>query len=168
MSALDDLYLRAPVPLQQAAVALWGVWWYRRRFGRAFHALVAELESHDRWTAAQFADLQRARLGEVLAAARRAPYWRSVFRGAGLGAADDPRAALASLPLLSKETLRTRARDLLTQDPPPKGTLVFRSSGTSGTPTEIYFSRAFHALELAVPEGADLPVGRRRRTGTGA
>ncbi len=152
MSALDDLYLRAPVPLQQAAVALWGAWWYRRRFGPAFHALVAELESHDRWSAAQFAELQRVRLGEVLAAARRAPYWRSVFESAGVGAADAPLAALAALPLLPKETLRTRARDLLTQDPPPRGTLVFRSSGTSGTPTEIYFSRAFHALELAVPE----------------
>jgi phenylacetate-CoA ligase len=140
------------VPLQQLGVAAWGVWWYRRRFGRTFHALVRELESHDRWTVEQFGVLRRERLASVLAAAARAPYWRETFAKAGLDLRGDAEASLGALPLLSKETLRVRARDLLTQDPPPRGTLVFRSSGTSGTPTEIYFTRAFHALELAVPE----------------
>ncbi len=156
MSLLDAFYLRAPVPLQQAAVAAWGVWWYRRRFGPMFRALVRELESHDRWTSAQFEALQREKLRAALAAATRSAYWKETFAKAGVDVSGDPISALTALPLLSKETLRVRARDLLTQNPPPRGTLVFRSSGTSGTPTEVYFTRAFHALELAVPEARTL------------
>src|SRR4030095_8924899 len=37
-----------------------------------------------------------------------------------------------------------------------KGTISFKSSGTTGTPTEIWYTREFHALELAVPEARNL------------
>ena len=45
---------------------------------------------------------------------------------------------------LYEQTLRERGRALLTR-PLHRGDEVFRSSGTTGTPTEIFFSRAFHA-----------------------
>jgi phenylacetate-CoA ligase len=60
------------------------------------------------------------------------------------------------MPLLNKETLRTKARELLTQTPLPKGTIAFKSSGTTGTPTEIFYTPEFHALELAVIEARNL------------
>jgi len=60
------------------------------------------------------------------------------------------------LPFLSKETVRTRGKDLLTEKLLPKGTITFKSSGTTGTPTEIYYTPEFHALELAVPEARNL------------
>ena len=68
----------------------------------------------------------------------------------------EPFDALRRIPPLSKETLRTKARELLTYNPPPKRTINFRSSGTTGTPTEIYYTPEFHALELAVPEARNL------------
>ena len=68
----------------------------------------------------------------------------------------DPFAALRSMPILNKETLRTKARELLTQNPLPKGTIAFKSSGTTGTPTEIFYTPEFHALELAVIEARNL------------
>jgi phenylacetate-CoA ligase len=60
------------------------------------------------------------------------------------------------LPFLTKETLRARARDLLTENPLPRNTIVFKTSGTTGTPTEIYYTQKFHSLELAVPEARNL------------
>jgi phenylacetate-CoA ligase len=67
-----------------------------------------------------------------------------------------PFEALSKLPFLSKETLRMRAKDLLPQNPLPKGTIMFKSSGTTGTPTEIYYTRWFHALELAMAAARSL------------
>ena len=63
---------------------------------------------------------------------------------------------LPHLPILTKETLRLHARELLTQKDLPKGTIVFKSSGTTGTPTEIFYTPEFHALELAVLEARNL------------
>ena len=83
--------------------------------------------------------------------AENAPYYREVFAAAGVRAGGAPFAALRKLPLLSKETLRIRPRDLLTQNHFPRDAMVFKSSGTTGTPTEIYYPPEFHALELAIP-----------------
>ena len=65
---------------------------------------------------------------------------------------------LHKLPFLSKETLRTKARALLTQDPPPPRTVIFNSSGTTGTPTSIYCTPRFHSLEVAIPAARELPL----------
>lgn len=137
-------------------VATYGYWWYRRRFSRYFHRFVDEIRSADRWSAEQFRAYQEKQLGQVFRAACYSPYYRQVFSEAGIGPCLKPFDALRRMPLLSKETLRQRARDLLTLTKLPKGTIVFKSSGTTGTPTEIYYTRMFHALELAVPEVRNL------------
>jgi len=72
-----------------------------------------------------------------------------VFDEAGITPSIPPLEALRRLPLLSKETLRTSGRDLLTQKPVPQGTLIYRSSGTTGTPMEIFYSRYFHQMATA-------------------
>jgi phenylacetate-CoA ligase len=150
------LYSASPIWLQQSAVAVWGWRWYRRRYNSHFHRLRSEFEARDRWSAAQFRTYQEAQLGRLLAVARNAPYYRETFDAAGLVAADGPFESLRKLPLLSKETLRTRPRDLLTQNPAPRDAMVFKSSGTTGTPTEIYYPPDFHALELALPAARNL------------
>jgi phenylacetate-CoA ligase len=95
-------------------------------------------------------------LGKLLAAAWNSPYYRRIFLESGISIGMPPLEVLARVPLLSKETLRTHAKELLTKNPPPRGTIVQKSSGTTGTPTEIYYTQEFHALELAVPESRNL------------
>ena len=147
----ERIYFASPVWAQQAMVAAYGWWWYRRRFGPHFHRLVAEFKARDGWTSEQIRAYQEKQLGCVLAAAWHSPYYHQIFAEAGVTPHQPPLEVLQKLPFLSKETLRTRAKDLLTQSPLPKGTIVFKSSGTTGTPTEIYYTPEFHALELAVP-----------------
>jgi len=157
MAGLSErLYFAGPIWTQQAFVAVYGWWWYRRRFGPHFKRLVAELKAREYWTVEQFRDYQELLLGRLLAAATNSPYYRQLFRETGVSPALPPLEALQRLPLLSKETLRTRPRDLLTASTPAPGALVFKSSGTTGTPTEIYYTKQFHALELAIPEARNL------------
>jgi phenylacetate-CoA ligase len=157
MPALAErLYLKSPIWLQQALVMAYGWWWYQRRFGAHFHRLVSEFKAREYWTLEQFQNYQEVQLGRVLAAAWNSPYYRLIFLESGISIGMPPLEVLARLPLLSKETLRTHAKKLLTKTPPPRGTIVYKSSGTTGTPTEIYYSREFHALELAVPESRNL------------
>jgi phenylacetate-CoA ligase len=163
----EQIYSSSPVWLQQAAVSLYGLWWYRRRMNPHFYHLVDEYKSRENWSSEQFLSYQERRLLQVLQTANRSPYYRAVFDGAKIDWDLPPFEILAQLPFLSKETLRTRARELLTQNPVPRSTTVFKSSGTTGTPTEIYYSPEFHALEIAVPAArnlawANVPVGSRR------
>jgi phenylacetate-CoA ligase len=147
--------MRSPLWAQQLAVAAYGWRWYRRRFSKHFHELVREFKSREYWTAQQFQDYQEAQLDRIFKAAWNSPYYQRVFQEARITPETPPPEALKSLPTLSKEMVRTRAKDLLTRTV-PGGTLIQRSSGTTGTPTDIYYTQRFHALELAVPEARNL------------
>jgi len=152
----ERLYAHSPIWAQQVMVAAYGLWWYRRRFGPDFHRLVAEFKARERWTAEQFRAYQEQQLQHVLHAAWRAPYYRQVFKEVGIAQNMPPFEVLKRLPFLSKEILRTRAKDLLLQNSPPKGTIVVKSSGTTGTPAEIYYTREFHTLQLAAAVSRNL------------
>ena len=152
----EQIYFKSPIWVQQIGVAAYGWRWYRRRFSAHFHRLVGEFKARERWTAEQFREYQEMRLGQVLAAAWNSPYYRETFLEAGINKDTPPAEALPRLPFLSKEALRTRGRDLLTQNPLPKGTLVQKTGGTTGSPSEIFYTPEFHANELAVPEARNL------------
>jgi phenylacetate-CoA ligase len=154
--SFDGIYSTSPVWLQQVMIAAYGWWWYRRRLSNVFHRLVVEFEAREHWTLHQFESYQKERLGELFATARLSPYYGPLLAQAGVGPGIDAFEGLQRMPFLSKETLRTRARELLTQDPVPKRTIIFKSSGTTGTPSQIYYTPEFHALELAAPEARNL------------
>lgn len=155
-SFLDQAYHKSPIWSQQLMVAGYGWWWYRRRFGPQFHQLVLEYQERERWSTTQFAAYQLARFQDLLDVSWHSPYYSNIW-----SVYQSPRKItsledIRRFPVLNKETLRTSARLLLTQDPIPRGTIIQRSSGTTGTPTDIYYTRPFHALELAVPEARNL------------
>jgi len=153
---IDALYQNSPVWFQQIMVAVYGYWWYQRRFGRHFHQLVTEFKQRNNWNREQFQDYQQQRLEILIAAAWNSPYYRQVFIASGLTPDTPPAIAFQRLPFLSKETIRTRPTDLLTQNPLPRGMIIQKSSGTTGTSTHIYYTKEFHAFELAVPEARNL------------
>ena len=150
-STVEKIYLSSPIFVQQIIVAIYGWKWYRRRYNIHFDELTSCLYAHDKWTATQFKEYQENNLERILTIAWNAPYYREIFSSARISRNDPPFTALGKLPYLSKEVLRVHARDLLTQKNIPRSVMVFKSSGTTGTPTEIYYTPEFHALELAVP-----------------
>lgn len=152
----ERLYFGSPTWLQQIMVGTYGTWWYARRFGSDFHRLVEEFKVREAWSLEEFQAYQQQQLSRVLTSAWRSPYYREVFSAVEIASGMEPFAALRKIPLLSKEILRARPKDLITQEPLPKATINFKSSGTTGTPTEIFYTPEFHALELAVPEARNL------------
>ncbi len=151
-STVDRVYMRSPIWVQQALVAVYGAWWYRRRFNPAFHRIVDEFEQRERCTADQFHAYQATQLATLFGHAAKSAYYKPLLTALDTR---DPHTALAKLPFLTKETLRRSATQLLTATP-PRGTIIQRSSGTTGTPSEIYFTRELHSFELAVPEARNL------------
>ncbi|HEX3999285.1 MAG TPA: hypothetical protein VHX65_12100 [Pirellulales bacterium] len=148
MSILDDIYQASPVFLQSAMVTAYGAAWYARRFGRHYRRKVRELSSAERFTKERFAACQLAALNRIVGFAAQARYYQSAFASAGIAGPLNSLDELRRLPTLSKQTLRERPRDLLT-GAPPWGTKILRSSGTTGTPTDIYYTRRFHQEGLA-------------------
>lgn len=155
-SFFDKLYLSSPIWAQQIGVSIYGWQWYRRRFGPSFHKLVAEFKARDSWSQEQFEGYQQEQLTYIFRWALQAPYYRELFAKADVQVQNVNLDTLRHVPLLSKDTLRQRSHDLVTRKDLPSGTRVFKSSGTTGTPTAIYYTREFHALELAVPEARNL------------
>lgn len=147
-SLAERIYFASPIPVQQGLVAGYGWWWFRRRFGREFHRWLPELTARERWSREAWREHQRQALGDLFRAAWNAPFHRPRLEAAGYTAEADPWEVFARLPLLTKEDLRAHGRELLTREP-PRGTAVFRSSGTTGTPTEIYYEHDFHQVVQA-------------------
>src|SRR5262249_24516449 len=126
----ERIYLASPIWAQQAIVATYGWWWYRRRYGLHFHHLAAEFRTREGWTTKQFCAYQERQLAEILAAAWRSSYYRQLVINADIKPSMEPFEVLSRLPFLTKETIRTHAKDLLTQNPLPRRTIIFKSSGT--------------------------------------
>jgi phenylacetate-CoA ligase len=156
---IDKIYLSSPIWLQQLAIGVWGLGWYHRRYNKFFHQAVRELRSRDFWAAEQFRAYQSARLVEVLRAAWNSPYYRDVFESSGVTRSTDPWEAMQRLPVLAKETFRARGKELLTTEKLPGGTRIFNTSGATGTPSAVYFTREFHALQMAVCEARNVNIG---------
>lgn len=152
----DTVYQYSPIWLQQVAVAAYGYTWYKRRFGAEFHRHVDDIQRRDAFDSQEFMCYQETRLQKILEAAKRSVYYQRVFHQSGVTSRMAPFETLQRLPHLSKEVLRSIPRDLLTERRVPRGTQVFRSSGTTGTPTEVYYTKDFHGLTLAIAEARNL------------
>jgi phenylacetate-CoA ligase len=147
---LEKIYLTSPIWIQQIMVSAYGWKWHRQRYNANFDRIVDELRSHEGWSYEQFCSYQQQKLDHILRIAQGSPYYQEAFREAGIKQDESPFEILARLPFLTKQTLRAKAKDLLTQNPVPRRTMLFKSSGTTGTPTEIYYTPEFHALEIAI------------------
>jgi len=156
---LERMYMKSPIWLQQLAVTAWGIGWYRRRLGSTFRRLVHEFREREYYRADQFHQYQESQLGRVVDAAWHSPYYCQVFGESGIRRDMQPWQVLERAPLLTKSTLRIRPRDLLSGKRLPRGTKVLKSSGTTGTPVEIFTTREFHAVDLANCEVRNLNVG---------
>jgi phenylacetate-CoA ligase len=123
-------------------------WW---RYGRDLESLVDQALAREQWSPEQWRVFQETRLAEVLhRAATRVPYYREHWarrRRNGDRAAQD---LLANWPILGKQDLRRAPRAFLADDRNPRCMLRERTSGTTGTPLDLWAGRrsvqAWYAL----------------------
>jgi phenylacetate-CoA ligase len=119
------------------------------RFRAAYRAM-NELEAREQWSRAEIEAFQLDRLNALWAhATAHSPYYRALANSAGL----PPRFCSltefrALVPVLSKETVRDRPRDVLAEAPPTGHWDC--TSGSTGVPTRVFWQRDAHWEMLRV------------------
>lgn len=163
MVSEDAIYRASPGWLQTLLLNLHGWRIRQHRFGPPLRAAAAALEEMERWPADRIQAWQDDRLRRVVAMAfDRSRYWGEIIRARRL-TPDDIRgvADLPKLPLLTKEVVRARLEDLLTKQPPQPGWLHGHTSGTTGSPLDLWYDR-----ETAVQTNA-VDLRQKQQAGMG-
>ncbi len=140
--SLVSLYHKFPAPLRAVIATARGAqlrWW---RYGRETEALVEEALDREHWSASRLAAWQQEQLAHVLQhAATRVPYYRASWerrRRAGDRASTE---LLENWPLLAKDELRANPRAFISDDCDARGMFHEHTSGTTGTPLNLWFTR---------------------------
>jgi phenylacetate-CoA ligase len=139
---LLQLYHRAPYPLKVLAASAWGYYLRRWRYGPETDQLVQEALERESWTSEKWQAWRENRLSLVLhRAATRVPYYREQWakrRRQGDRASWE---YLENWPILEKEPLRLNPKAFLADDVNMRNMLHEGTSGSTGTPIDLWSSR---------------------------
>lgn len=156
MTVSERVYSRAPVWLQHVMVSAYGWQWRRMRLGGEWAAFAQEFRERERWSADRWREFTITRMREVLLSARtRVPYYKREWERLGITAERLARMEpedLSLLPILSKDVARRTPEELLVDGTVPRGTNVFHTSGSTGTPVATYWTRRELQRSLALRE----------------
>lgn len=138
----EELYFRAPRPVQNLLSSAAGLGVDRARYGHSF--LEAEQGFNDRstWSADALLTLARSRRAQALARASQTTYYQKTFRELGAEwheLIDD--ASFRKIPPTPKKAFRARPQDFAPR-PQIVGDAITRTSGTTGSSIQIIRSRA--------------------------
>jgi phenylacetate-CoA ligase len=135
---LMAVYARMPHFVRGGMASARGLQLRSWRYGPETDRLVDEALARERWTILQWDEWRRRRLAAVLhRAATRVPYYRSYWRTSRGG---DP-TVLADWPLLTKACVRQQPRAFVADDCDVRRMFPEHTSGTSGTPLNLWWSR---------------------------
>jgi phenylacetate-CoA ligase len=152
-SPLYRLYSRLPAPARSAAATLRG--WYLQRWRRsaATERLIAETLERDHWSPARWRTWRDERLAVVLhRAATLVPYYRDQWQARRRRGDHASYELLENWPPLGKETVRANPRAFLADDCDPRSMFHEHTSGTTGTPIEIWRRRETVTQLYAIAE----------------
>ncbi len=182
MSLNDTLYQALPVGLQNMAISVYGLSWRQRRFGGIFAEEYRQFKDRDSFTVQdwnRYAEQELHRM--VLHAFNHVPYYRQLWTERGITEERLKKITpetIDILPVLEKDDLRKFGRTTLLSSTLEPGGSFFASSGTTGTPTSILFSKPMHqrwsaafearirnwaGLDRSLPRGM---IGGRKIVGT--
>ncbi len=136
---LLDLYHRLPYGGRCLAASLRGLYLRGWRYGADTPRLVEQALEREHWSARDWQRFREQALAALLhRAATRVPYYRRLWRGR-------PRQewqALENWPILRKEAVQNDTKAFLADDRDPRRMFVEHTSGSTGTPLTLWWSRA--------------------------
>lgn len=152
---INILYKYSPVFLQNFAISVFGYFWKKRRLGNIFSTEVIAFQKREKFTKIQWNDYQTKALRKLLIHAfTHVPFYKNKYSTLGFTLNDFENFELKDLkklPYLEKEELRKFGETSLLSTTKERGKFM-ASSGSTGTPTKIYFSKAFHQTWQAAYE----------------
>lgn len=152
----DKIYPLMPIGIQNLMISGFGYKWHLRRFGGIFQSELdkvrkREIYSYEQWNAFQTLELRRL----LIHAYTNVPFYQKKYSEAGFSLLDFERFELydlQKLPVLTKSELRQFGTTSLLSNKREKKGVFYGSSGSTGTPTQILYSEAFHQRWSAIFE----------------
>ncbi len=152
---LSSVYAGLPVFAQNQIISWYGLYWKQRRYGGVFNEELEKAKDREFFSWGQWKDYQQKKLRRLLTHAfTNVPFYHEKYTRAGIELRDLSEIQLdqlSQLPFLEKEELRANGDTTLLSAKRDKGNF-YASSGSTGTPTKIYFSKRFHQEWSAVFE----------------
>ena len=114
---------------------------FRDKYGADFHRFLAELEANERKSRNQLEAEQRRALHELLSyVVSHVPYYREQKL---------PPDDFAAWPILDKQTIAATPEKFLSDEFDPHRLMTINTSGTTGTPLTVRFTKEYHQMEMA-------------------
>jgi phenylacetate-CoA ligase len=136
-------YHQLPESLRSVAASLHGIQLRRKRYGKETAALIEAARDREHWTAAEWQLWHESRLAYILhRAATCVPYYRERWAARRRAGDAAPWSQIENWPILEKHTLRRGSRAFIAGDCDRRRMDREYTSGTSGTPVELWRSRA--------------------------
>ncbi len=136
---LLDLYHRLPYGGRCLAAGLRGLYLRSWRYGADTPRLVREALERERWSAREWRCFQEEALAALLhRAVARVPYYRRLWSGRPRGDWQ----VLENWPILHKQTVRREPLAFLADDRDPRRMFAEHTSGSTGTPLTLLWSRS--------------------------
>src|SRR5579885_1916454 len=136
------LYHLAPVSIRSFAATVWGAYLWQWRFGRETERLVEEAVERETWSEARWKSWRQERLAFILdRAATRVPYYRNHWARRRAAGDRSSWELLENWQVLEKEQLRRAPRAFVADDRNPSRMFHEHTSGSTGTPVNLWFSR---------------------------
>lgn len=156
--ALINIFHKLPGWMKSGAASLHGLHLRSWRFGPETPRLMREVLEREQWDAGRWRQWQQERLSQVLhRAATRVPYYRDHWAARRRQGDSSSWELLENWPLLEKEEVRKQPRAFLADDCDPRRMFYAHTSGTTGTPVDLWRSRktmrSLYALSLARTRG---------------
>jgi len=147
------LYHALPSPLRSVVASGRGVQLAAWRYGPGFDDLVAEVAERDRWSATRWHQWRSDRLDRILhRAATRVPYYRNYWQARKRDGHAGDIGELANWPVLPKEAVRADPMAFLADDVDRRRMYPEHTSGTTGMPLSLWWSRPTSRLWFALFE----------------
>ncbi|MCI0336628.1 MAG: hypothetical protein L0226_03555 [Acidobacteria bacterium] len=148
---LFKIYHRLPAQSRSLAASLYGLYLRSWRYGSESEELIAEAIDREYWSHGQWQKWREERLAFVLhRAATRVPYYREYWASRRRNGDRASWEELNNWPVLSKEAVRKNTLAFIADDCDPKRMFREHTSGTSGKPLNLWWSRetvrAWYAL----------------------
>jgi len=144
---LENFYYKLPVGLQNACISCYGLFWKNHRFGGIYNESYAEAIEREFFSYEQWEEYQTRQLRKLLINAfDNVPFYKKKYTDEGISRDFLERITLEELkqlPYLTKNELRQFGKSTLLSTKKGRGMFCY-SSGSTGTPTAIYYGIDFH------------------------
>jgi phenylacetate-CoA ligase len=137
-----EIYWRVPVFLQEFGLSLYARQLDKLYYGGAYEAWSQRFESRRHWSRSEAESWQSQKLRWIIdLSGKRVPYYRNNWNKLAWQSVRSA-ADLHLLPTLGKQEIRQKEHLFLADGLHPRSLWLEKTSGTTGTPLHIYWSKA--------------------------